>query len=329
LLSRQAKFDATVQRKRASGAGDEAVGKITTPSDGGDIAAARVTAWKSTGIVGLRRLGLTEIPEDAFLETEGSAGDARTVRVLDISSNRITSLPLGIRKWTGLVKLSCAGNALTTESIDWRAFESLVHLRTLHLDDNALAGVLPDVLAVGLPKLEVLTLDRNRVTEFPSPSSAHAIAETDAAAVKNENTRNARFPALTRVSFVGNEIAFLPAYLASCIWLERIDGSGNRLTAIPEALARSPRLRELVLNDNKRLDVAGVPTNLLRLSKSLDKLSLHGCAVEMEALRELDGWREYDARRKKRAGKVIDSKVLLGTGSAFDEGADVERRTRH
>ena len=41
-----------------------------------------------------------------------------------------------------------------------------------------------------------------------------------------------------------------------------------------------------------------------------------------------NGWREYDARRIRRAGKVLASKVMLGK-TAFDEGGDTERIRRH
>ena len=78
-----------------------------------------------------------------------------------------------------------------------------------------------------------------------------------------------------------------------------------------------------------RPDAAGrTPRRRRRDALALDRLTLHGCAVEMETLREVDGWEAYETRRVKRAEKALDAKVLLGE-NAFDEGADVERRKRH
>jgi hypothetical protein len=39
------------------------------------------------------------------------------------------------------------------------------------------------------------------------------------------------------------------------------------------------------LDGNKRLNVDGVPSSFLRDAIALDRLTLHGCAVEMETLR--------------------------------------------
>ena len=80
--------------------------------------------------------------------------------------------------------------------------------------------------------------------------------------------------------------------------------------------------------DHNLVDAAGVPSELLRDAAALDEVSLHGCPAAAETLRELDGWDAYDARRRKRAGKVLESGVMLGE-RAFDKGADAERFRRH
>ena len=55
---------------------------------------------------------------------------------------------------------------------------------------------------------------------------------------------------------------------------------------------------------------------------------MHGNNVGMEELRDRPGWSVYDARRRARAGKVLESRVMLGD-KAFDEGADIERFHHH
>ena len=113
-----------------------------------------------------------------------------------------------------------------------------------------------------------------------------------------------------------------------CDELELVDGSGNLLTEIPADLANASKLKTLALDRNPTLTTAGIPSELLLNAKALDYLSVHQCSVSMEALREKNGWREYDARRIRRAGKVLASKVMLGK-TAFDEGGDTERIRRH
>ena len=86
-------------------------------------------------------------------------------------------------------------------------------------------------------------------------------------------------------------------------------------------------LRALALDDN-RVPASGVPSALLSFAPRLCELSLRDNVVTMEELRELDGWGAYDARRRARAGKVLESGVMLGD-KAFDEGADIVRFARH
>jgi len=45
-------------------------------------------------------------------------------------------------------------------------------------------------------------------------------------------------------------------------------------------------------------------------------------------LRDINGWDAFDARRKARANKALESRVMLGS-SVFDEGADSQRFVRH
>ena len=279
---------------------------------------SRVVAWRSTGIVGMRELGLRTIPSEAF-------AIGPKARVADATANAIAAVPRRVAEWSNCAKLHLGKNKLTLESIDWEALATLTSLTHLRLDENDLVGTLPRSVAFAMPRLEVLALDGNRIASLPDDEEPTA---TDSVAADDDAAEKRYFPALERVSFARNLVTRLPDAFGTCVRLETIDASHNLIAEIPASLASAPRLRALNLDGNKTLKARGVPVTFLKNAVALDRLTFHGCDVEMETLRESDGWQTYDDRRKKRAGKVLESRVLLGD-AAFDEGADVERRKRH
>lgn len=232
------------------------------------------------------------------------AGDA--ARAVDLHGNRLVRVPSSVRLLSSLTRLRVSDNAVSLDGVPWSALASLGTLTVLHLDNNRLTGELP--VEVGtLTRLETLTLDENRLERLPD-----AIGSL---------TR------LERLSFAGNRVEALPATLGACERLVAVDARRNRVRRVPRELAAARRLRTLLL-DHNLVDADGVPSELLRDATSLDELSLRGCPAAAETLRELDGWDAYDERRRKRAGKVLESRVMLGE-RAFDEGADAERFRRH
>ena len=332
------------------------------PRESADVEAARRASWSKTGIVGLRQASLDDVPDEVwalgasrdpsrapadvvaefsrrrvawrrvasrprrlrvrppndkpdilvrhFSDTHTTvrplplAGDA--ARAVDLHGNRLVRVPSSVRLLSSLTRLRVSDNALSLEGVPWSALASLGTLTVLHLDGNRLTGELP--VEVGtLTRLETLTLDENRLERLPD-----AIGSL---------TR------LERLSFAGNRVDALPATLGACERLVAVDARRNRVRRVPRELAAARRLRTLLL-DHNLVDADGVPSELLRDATSLDELSLRGCPAAAETLRELDGWDTYDERRRKRAGKVLESRVMLGE-RAFDEGADAERFRRH
>lgn len=307
--------------------------------------AARRAAWGKTGVVGLREAGLDEVPSDVWdlgtsnpehiphiipslsllpLETRvdehaltpfqprpphfpppGSA-----VRVLDVHRNRIASLPAPrVAALVNVTKLRLSGNDVCSLDDFFHSLAALPALTTLALEDNAIA-VFPTPTPGSFPRLEELTLDGNALTSLPD-------AFGDGASMQS----------LRRLGVSGNALRSLPPSLGSCPRLDAIDARRNAIVAIPESFAAASMLRSLLLDGN-RVGVGGVPTSVLAGCAQLCELSLRDNAATMEELREIDGWDAYETRRKARAGKVLESRVMLGE-RAFDEGGDVERFRRH
>jgi hypothetical protein len=264
--------------------------------------ALRRASWAKTGIAGLRDAGIDALPEDVF-----ALGDR--LRVLDAHGNRVATLPRTVASLTNLTRLRLSRNRLRVDRVAWDAVFSLVNVQTLELDRNELTGTIPPGVA-RMRALEVLALDANALDALPPDLG--------------------RCESLRRLRFAENRVAEIPASLGECSTLEEIDARSNALERIPPELARLGRLRTLAVDGNARLTLEGVPCAALfgSAASALDEFTARGCAVGMEELRESEGWAAYDERRRRRAEKAIEGRVMLGRGH-FDEGADAERFRRH
>ena len=264
---------------------------------------ARQKAWQTTGIVGLRGNALAEVPAEVY------ALGAR-VRVLDVASNALESLPNTLNCFINMTRLVLRDNVLTAPP--WSAFDGLRSLVYLDVSGNAIESLPADDDDVVSPPpsfvaLESLSLARNKLKRVPDEFFAGA-------------------PKLRHLSIANNDVEELFPR-APPLALEYLDASSNRIRRIPETFASLSRLQSLVL-DRNAIDVQGVPSAVLRSAESLVELSLHDNPVKLDALRDVDGWHAFDARRQARANKALDSRVMLGS-SVFDEGADNKRFVRH
>lgn len=301
LASRAAKAAKLADARRASSRASETTTHDAKRRAAAATTASREAAWEKTGIVGLRDAALDAIPDEVCALRDAA-------RVVDLHGNRVAAVPPSFAALTRLTRLRLSGNALTTRSIAWMEVCGALSssLQVLAIDDNALTGELPGDIGA-LRGLRELSADGNEIDALPS-----AIGD---------------LARLERLSVARNKLTALPGELSRCARLDAIDARRNRITAIPEALSECAMLRALALDDN-RVPASGVPSALLSFAPRLCELSLRDNVVTMEELRELDGWGAYDARRRARAGKVLESGVMLGD-KAFDEGADIVRFARH
>ena len=124
-----------------------------TSSSGGKREDKIVATWKQTGIIGLRDRGLKEIPDNV----QHVGADAK---VLDVTNNKITSLPSMLQSLSNLNRLVLASNLLV--EVPGHLLLSLsATLKILILDSNQLERV-PDEIGA-LQRLEKLSLKGNRM----------------------------------------------------------------------------------------------------------------------------------------------------------------------
>ncbi|KAG0623047.1 hypothetical protein M758_3G145100 [Ceratodon purpureus] len=260
-----------------------------------EVEESRLKAWKLTGVVSLRDSGSQKVP--AAVWSLQSA-----VRVLDLAGNCLSAFPSDIKGLTNLQRLRLWGNQLKSDSIDWKSLASLSQLSVLALDHNLLDTIPPEIGQ--LTSLKYFTASNNKLASIP------------------EEIGNLRV--LEKLDLSYNCLRDVPAGIGRCAQLSEINLTGNLLISIPASWSQMMFLKKLLLDSNQLKDF---PPAILQKCAQLQTLSLHSNELTMDDLRELEGWSEFDKRRKDKYTKQIDMQVM-GSTSGFDEGADTEQWQR-
>jgi Leucine rich repeat/Lipopolysaccharide kinase (Kdo/WaaP) family len=176
---------------------------------------------RSGALAGTRRLDLsadlTHLPPEVY-------GLADTLEVLNLSGNRLTSLPHDLSRLHRLKVVFGSGNPFVC---------------------------LPEVLG-DCPALEMVGFKACRLTHVPGaalPPRLRWLTLTDNA-IAQLPTELGQRPALQKLMLAGNALTELPASLADASHLELLRLSANRLSRLPAWLTELPRLAWLALSGN-------------------------------------------------------------------------------
>lgn len=256
--------------------------KVETSSDKSD-------KWKSTGIVGLCESNLKELPADVQQVLDA--------RVLDLDRNELTDIP-DVACLTKLQRLRVSRNRLGEVhgvALQWSRLAPLHRLQILVLDDNRIQELSEEMHRC--LHLTSLSVRRNRITAI------HSTFWT--------------MSGLKRLDLSHNQIRDLHG-IGQCTSLEELYLAHNLIEEIPAEVGALKALVCLFLDRNR---IASVPPALFLGCTSLHTLSMHENPLKLEQLRTVDGYAQYDARRRAKHDKQVDMRVFRGPGG-FDEGAD-------
>ncbi|GAB2270076.1 Plant intracellular Ras-group- LRR protein 7 [Dionaea muscipula] len=256
-------------------------------SKSADSKANMVARWRSTGIVALRDSKLKTFP-DEILDLD------RAVRTVDLTNNRIVDVPTEISKLINMQRLILADNLIQRLPMNLGKLQSL---KTMTLDGNRITD-LPDELGQ-LIRLERLSISGNLLAYLP------------------ETIGSLRNLQLLNVS--NNQLKSLPESIGSCFSLEELQANDNSIGDLPSSICNLIHLKSLCLNNN---NVKEIPTNMLKECKALQNISLHNNPISMDHFQQLEGFQEFEARRKKKFDKQIDSNVMISS-NGLDEGVDL------
>ncbi|CAI5498874.1 unnamed protein product, partial [Closterium sp. Naga37s-1] len=250
---------------------------------------ARQRMWVQTGIVSLRDSNLQVVPGAVWV-----AGPA--LRVLDLGGNSLRIFPPAVTALTNLQRLRLSHNSLTENTIAWEALTRLPNLMALALDHNQI-GLIPSIIGQ-LSSLKRLALSHNALSSLPP----------EIGQLKN----------LEWIDAAHNRLGIIPPSMAECTSLAEANFSANFICHVPAALGRLTNLKILLLSNNA---IKNFPSEVLTGCTELFTLSLHGNQITMDQLREIEGWEEYDERRRAKYSKRLELQALASS-SGFDEGAD-------
>lgn len=176
---------------------------------------------RSGALAGCKRLDLscdlTEFPEEIY-------DLADTLEVLNLSGNRLESLPHDLPR--------------------------LRKLRVIFCSDNRFTHV-PEVLGE-CTALEMLGFKSNRVETLPAaslPQRLRWLILTDNRLSSLPDALGAR-PRLQKLMLAGNDLSALPNEMAACLNLELLRLSANRIEHLPSWLLALPRLSWLAFSGN-------------------------------------------------------------------------------
>ncbi|GJS22003.1 plant intracellular Ras-group-related LRR protein 7 [Tanacetum coccineum] len=119
-------------------------------------------------------------------------------------------------------------------------------------------------------------------------------------------TNVGKLQSLKFINLDKNRVAILPDELGQLVRLERLSISGNQLYTLPETIG----------------SLRNIPPSLLKSCKTLQNISLHDNPISMDQFQSMEGFQEFEARRKKKHDKQIDSNVMIGS-KGLDEGVDL------
>eukprot|EP00899_Mesostigma_viride_P008099 jgi/Mesvir1/17290/Mv07692-RA.1 len=252
--------------------------------------AARESAWEKTGIVSLRDVHTPTLPPSVWQL-------ASKVTILDLSNTALQALPDAVVSLVALQRLNLSHNALDSARIAWDALTGLQLLTLLAMDDNRISE-LPATIG-RLRRLRGLSIARNCLAAVPREMG--------------------ELTCLEHLDVSENQLREIPGELAGCSALIELHVGGNQLRQFPETLGQLKNLKA-ILADNNALEA--VPGSILRGCTSLHTLSVHGNQITIEQLREVDGWGEFDARRRLKYDRQLDFNIA---GRGFDEGVDASQ----
>lgn len=188
-------------------------------------------------------------------EEHSQDGQFGGIELLDLHSNILVSLPLGLRRLERLTSLNLAYNKLDNSSLE--TISQIKTLRELRIGHNSISGNLPSALCK-VTSLEVLDLQANRLLALPE-----AIRELTNLRVLNVSA---------------NQLTSLPMDAITQLPLHELDASSNALIASLFPLggvSQHKTLRTLSLANNSLAALTFAPELDMPQLQTLDVTNNH------------------------------------------------------
>ncbi|CAH1791481.1 unnamed protein product [Owenia fusiformis] len=216
---------------------------------------------EKSGACQLGKQGLDEFPPELQKLV-------KNLRTLDLSENKISSIPPSIG--------------------------AFLMLKSLNLNQNRLGG-LPNELSK-LKKLESLLVSNNRLTSIPTAFVELKALRTVSLSHNQLKTFPLGFCGLKNLDVIDlshNKILEIPHEVNNMQAIE-INLNQNQISRLSESIAECPRLKVLRLEENC-LELKAFTTKIMKESQ-ICLLAIEGNVFDNKAFHNLDGYEEYMER---------------------------------
>lgn len=178
-------------------------------------------------VYGLKELEVLDVHGNAISGLSDHLQDLGNLRILNVASNRLRSLPTEAIKHLPLIELNLGCNRLAGSLLP-PGFGGLLWLKSLDVSSNALTSICEDGM-LSLPQLHSFYAGENRLTNLPNISG---------------------WTNLTILSASNNNIAILPEGMTSLTKLRNIDFTGNNLKKLDDRIGMMEDLTSLTIANN-------------------------------------------------------------------------------
>ncbi|MBA0563510.1 hypothetical protein Golob_008485 [Gossypium lobatum] len=286
----------------------------SSESKAADSKANRIARWRSTGIVALREAKLKTFP-DEVLDLD------KSVRTLDLTQNKLVEIPMEISELVNMQRLVRYSQLLLAICrVSFHVMQTQMQESDTNITFNILASnhieQLPSTIG-NLRSLKAMILDGNRITSLPDELGELVKLEKLSISGNMLTSLPNTIGSLRNLSLLNvsnNKLKYLPESIGICSSLEELQAN-----ELPASVCNLVQLKSLSLNNNK---VNQIPPNILKDCKALQNFSLHDNPISMSQFQQMDGFEEFEARRKKKFDKQLDSNVMIGS-KGLDEGVDL------
>jgi Leucine-rich repeat (LRR) protein len=206
-------------------------------------------------------------PEDLDMDDQTAGNQFGGLEMLDLHNNKLSSLPIGMKRLERLTSLNLAHNKLENDAIE--VISQIESLKELKLGFNVLSGTLPTAVC-NLQNLETLDLHSNRLLVLPE-----ALRELVSLKVLNVSS---------------NQLTSLPMEALQELNLTDLDASSNALIGAlfpPAGDGSHPTLRSISVANNSLAAITFAESLVLPQLRTLDVTNNH-----LTVLPPLSGWVE-------------------------------------
>ncbi|KAK5995267.1 Leucine-rich repeat-containing 40-like protein [Cladobotryum mycophilum] len=233
---------------------------------------------------------------ESFDDDEDTPGNIfGGLETVDMHGNKLTSVPVGMRRLAHLTSLNLSANRLDNDCI--AVISQITSLRDLKLAKNCLAGPLDSSLS-NLNALETLDIHGNQVSSLPL--EIEKLERLRILILSDNNFESIGFEGLaklplTELDLKRNKLSgtLIEDPIESLPLLQTFDVSSNRLTRlVPEGVSISlPVLHTLLVSMNRFQELPDMSTwsNLLTLTADTNNISvIHESFASLMKLRQAD-----------------------------------------